>query len=90
MTWRNKPIHHDQLGQLLSYLLGAQVLHLQKYRKTSDAVVTPVLGVYMSGIFLGIYPKEFAAAQIIPVTYCKLSEANYTSVVFQLAPYTTT
>ena len=33
------------------------------------------------------YPKEFAAAQIIPVTYCKLSEAISTRVLACIIRY---
>ena len=39
----------DQLGQLLTYLLGAQIGHLQKIRKRNE-IVTPVLGLYMNGL----------------------------------------
>lgn len=35
------------LGQLLSYLLGAQIQHLQSIRHLSTAKVAPVFGLYM-------------------------------------------
>jgi hypothetical protein len=37
----------DQLGQLLTYLLGAQVIHFQSICRYPNSKVTPVLGVFL-------------------------------------------